>query len=183
MISLKKKTVHVATFQLIAALEIVHAAIGIVGGSPMMSLMQWAGRSNILWGIVRSIPEVQNSLYVGAMLLAWSLSEVIRYPWYAASTLQMCPQWLTWLRYTAFIPLYPIGVIGEMMSAFKALDLLKERGLHSFSMPNFFNMSFDYRGFMICVLCAYPFLWWQLYSTLLRQRAKKLSLSKRNKTD
>jgi hypothetical protein len=40
---------------------------------------------------------------------------MIRYPWYAATLMQDCPNWLTWLRYTAFIPLYPIGVIAEMV--------------------------------------------------------------------
>lgn len=139
-----------------------------------MSLMQWAGRSNILWGIVRSVPEVQESYYVAAMLTAWSLSEVIRYPWYAANTVQSCPFWLTWLRYTAFIPLYPIGVVGEMASAVTALPYIAERKLHCIPMPNPYNISFDYRIFMIGLLCLYPLLWWQLYSTLLRQRSKKL---------
>lgn len=32
-------------------------------------------------------------------------------------------------------------------------------------------------GALQVVLAAYPILWWQLYSTLLRQRAKKLMYS------
>ena len=35
-----------------------------------------------------------------------------RYPWYLCSTLGEPPWWLTWLRYTAFIPLYPAGTLG-----------------------------------------------------------------------
>lgn len=85
-------------FQLASALEIAHAALGLVGGSPLTALMQWAGRSNVLFGVVAAVPEVQNRPAVGAMFLAWALSEVIRYPWYAASLAGACPQWLTWLR-------------------------------------------------------------------------------------
>ena len=60
--------------------------------------MQWAGRSNVLFGVVAAVPEVQNRTAVGAMFLAWALSEVIRYPWYAATLAGACPHWLTWLR-------------------------------------------------------------------------------------
>jgi very-long-chain (3R)-3-hydroxyacyl-CoA dehydratase len=60
--------------------------------------MQWAGRSNVLFGVVAAVPEVQNGAAVGAMFLAWDLSEVVRYPWYAASLTGACPHWLTWLR-------------------------------------------------------------------------------------
>mgnify|MGYP001810528148 CR=1 FL=1 len=85
-------------FQLASALEIVHAALGLVGGSPVTALMQWAGRSNVLFGVVAAVPEVQPGLAVGAMLAAWAASEVVRYPWYAAGVAGACPHWLTWLR-------------------------------------------------------------------------------------
>jgi very-long-chain (3R)-3-hydroxyacyl-CoA dehydratase len=136
-------------FQLLAILEILHAAIGIVGGSPVTSLMQWGGRSNVLFAVVKSVPEVQATPAVGAMLLAWALSEVVRYPWYAAVTAGVCPEWLTWLRYTAFIPLYPVGVVGEMHAMYLALPYIGARKLHSVMLPNPFNFAFDYRIFMI----------------------------------
>jgi very-long-chain (3R)-3-hydroxyacyl-CoA dehydratase len=85
-------------FQLVSGLEILHAALGLVGGSWGAALMQWAGRSNVLFGVVAAEPQVQRSLAVGIMCWAWALSEVIRYPWYAASLAGICPRWLTWLR-------------------------------------------------------------------------------------
>lgn len=163
-------------FQFLAALEIVHSAIGIVGGSPFASLLQWFGRSNVLFAVVRSVPEVQTTVAVGAMLLAWTLSEVIRYPWYATTTADFCPKWLTWLRYTMFIPLYPIGVWGEMMACYLALPYLEERKLHSIYLPNVWNFSFNYAIFTKILLCLYLFLWWQLFSMMLRQRRKKLQI-------
>ena len=66
------------------------------------------------------------------MALAWTLSEIVRYPHYAAMTLVSikqlsqknrndevhnvsteAPKWLEWLRYSCFIPLYPIGLLSE----------------------------------------------------------------------
>jgi hypothetical protein len=89
-------------FQLASALEILHAALGLVGGSPLTALMQWAGRSNVLFGVVAAVPEVQGAASVGIMLWAWALSEVIRYPWYATSLVGACPSWLTWLRWVCW---------------------------------------------------------------------------------
>ncbi|PRW58097.1 hypothetical protein C2E21_2722 [Chlorella sorokiniana] len=164
----------VGCFQLASALEILHAALGLVGGSPLTALMQWAGRSNVLFGVVAAVPEVQNRPAVGAMFLAWALSEIIRYPWYAASLAGACPHWLTWLRYTAFIGLYPVGVLGEMKSVFDALPFIKARGLRSLALPNAANWGFDYHTFLVVLLCLYPFLWFRLYAFLFRQRRKKL---------
>lgn len=176
-------------FQLASALEIVHAAAGLVGGSPVTAAMQWVGRSNVWFGVVAAVPEVQGGLAVGAMILAWALSEVIRYPWYAASLAGACPHWLTWLRcdsgagrggegawdwprhvqrcltctltpthptsachppsrYTAFIPLYPVGVVGEMWAVYSALPLIKQRRLRSVRLPNAANWGFDYHLFL-----------------------------------
>ena len=141
---LNKKT---AFFQLLAALEILHPALGLVGGSPITALMQWGGRSNVFFAIIRHVPVVQTSPAVGATLLAWALSEVIRYPWYAAGG-QEGPPWLTWLRYTAFIPLYPVGVVGEMLAVFYALPYIRQHALHYVIMPNAWNFGFDYSIFM-----------------------------------
>ena len=98
---LPPRPAHAGIFQLASAAEIVHAALGLVGGSPATAAMQWAGRSNVLFGVVAAVPQVQASAAVGAMLLAWALSEVVRYPWYAATTAGICPPWLTWLRRAA----------------------------------------------------------------------------------
>lgn len=53
------------------------------------------------------------------------LRQIIRYPWYAATLVDSCPAWLTWLRYTAFIVLYPIGVVSEVWILVEALPSVK----------------------------------------------------------
>lgn len=55
------------------------------------------------------------------MLLAWSLTEVIRYTYYATSLLGIKIRALDWLRYTTFLPLYPLGAASEAFISFSTL--------------------------------------------------------------
>ena len=49
----------------LALLESLHAALGLVRGSPVMSAVQWAGRSHTLYLILEPFPQVllPHSLY------------------------------------------------------------------------------------------------------------------------
>lgn len=58
------------------------------------------------------------------MLLAWSLTEVIRYSFYALSLLSISAPALNYLRYTTFIPLYPLGAASEAFLSFATLPAL-----------------------------------------------------------
>uniref|UniRef100_A0A0E0L3F7 Very-long-chain (3R)-3-hydroxyacyl-CoA dehydratase n=1 Tax=Oryza punctata TaxID=4537 RepID=A0A0E0L3F7_ORYPU len=155
-----------------AILETIHAAVGLVHTSPLLAFLQWGGRTHFVLAVVRQIPEVQSSHSVFITFMAWSISEVIRYSHYALTTLKVCPAWLTYLRYTAFIPLYPIGVgPGEMWTMYQALPFVKERDLYS----GFFGMfSMSYHSFLVAVLAVYPFLWMKLYLHVFKQRKSKL---------
>ncbi len=56
-----------------------------------------------------------------------------------------------WLcRYTAFVPLYPLGIFGgEMPLIYTSLPYLRDRQLHSLRMPNSFNYAFSYHYFAL----------------------------------
>ena len=159
---------------MISLLEVFHALFGLVRGSPFPALLQWTGRSNVLFNVILPIPTIYAAAPAGAMMLAWCLSEIIRYPWYAAQIKGTCPFWLTWLRYSAFIPLYPIGVLGEILSIYHALPIIRANSMYSVRLPNAWNFGFDYATFMKIVLVLYPGLWWMLYSGLLKTRNRKL---------
>lgn len=58
------------------------------------------------------------------MLFAWSLTEVIRYSFYALSLLSISAPILNYLRYTTFIPLYPLGASSEAFLSFATLPAL-----------------------------------------------------------
>ncbi|XP_078179574.1 protein-tyrosine phosphatase-like, PTPLA [Carex rostrata] len=162
----------VCLLQAVSFLETIHAVVGLVPASFLLTLMQWGGRTHFLFAIVRQIPEVQSLPSVFITFTAWSLSEVIRYSHYALSILKVCPSWLTYFRYTAFIFLYPIGIgPGEMWLMYQALSYVKERSLYS----DFFDkFAFSYYSFLVAVLVCYPFLWLKLYLHLFKQRRSKL---------
>jgi hypothetical protein len=58
------------------------------------------------------------------MLLAWSVTEVIRYPFYVVSLLGKDIYALNWLRYTLFLVLYPLGAGSEAFLSFSTLPPL-----------------------------------------------------------
>ncbi|XP_008788077.1 very-long-chain (3R)-3-hydroxyacyl-CoA dehydratase 2 [Phoenix dactylifera] len=169
----------ICLLQTISFLEVIHAAVGLVSSGAVLALMQWGGRTHFLLAIVRQIPEVQNLPSVFITFMAWSITEVIRYSHYALSCTGTCPLWLTYLRYTAFILLYPIGVApGEMWLMYQALPFIKERDLYA----NFFNrLSISYYSFILAVLVCYPVLWLKLYLHLFKQRRSKLGKHQRKK--
>ena len=59
------------------------------------------------------------------MLLAWSLTEVIRYSYYFFSLLSIKLPILDWLRYSTFYALYPLGASSEAFIAYSTLPSLE----------------------------------------------------------
>ncbi|OWZ72921.1 hypothetical protein AYX14_01664 [Cryptococcus neoformans] len=84
-----------------------------------------ASRLWTVWGVVEAAPEITHGhpLFT-TMLLAWSLTEVIRYSFYALSLLSVPAPFLNYLRYTTFIPLYPLGASSEAFLSFATLPAL-----------------------------------------------------------
>jgi len=70
--------------------------------------------------------------WVSLLLLAWSTIELVRYPFYLLSDHHCCPSPLTWLRYSAFMPLYPVGIIGEVALILLSLPEIKAWGNQPF---------------------------------------------------
>lgn len=62
---------------------------------------------------------------------------------------------LTICRYNLFIILYPLGVIGELMTIYAALPFVRRSGMYSMRLPNKYNVSFDYYYCLIIVMLSY----------------------------
>lgn len=110
------QTVNVAT-------ELTHAATGLVP-SPILALLpQFFARCVIAWGISYHVPESAGnySLCYAAFVVAWSVTEVFRYSFYAGKQLGHVPYWLLWMRYLTFIVLYPCGLATEPVVVFQTL--------------------------------------------------------------
>lgn len=160
-------------FQTGALLEIVHAASGLVRAPAATTALQVGSRLMLVWGVADAVGAVRANLSFVTMVLAWSLTEIPRYFYFtvvaASSTV---PYWVTFLRYSTFLPLYPMGASSEWFTLYAALPHIKSDGLFSVSLPNRFNFAFDYYTYCIFILAMYipglPYM----YSHMLRQRRK-----------
>ncbi len=83
--------------------------------------MQVASRLFLMWAICWPFPDLNSSVFYSSMLSAWSLTEVIRYSSYALKQIDAVPGFLNWLRYSAFLVLYPIGISSEVAMTLQAL--------------------------------------------------------------
>lgn len=108
----------------------------------------------------------------------WSFAEIIRYGHYLYANFGRLPRVLLWIRYSAFIVLYPVGVFSEMMTLRDAYEKIYQccPRVFSFEMPNEYNFSFDYLYFIWLVIVpgyviGFPFL----YGYMLQQRKRRLT--------
>ncbi|HXH17565.1 MAG TPA: protein tyrosine phosphatase-like domain-containing protein [Chitinophagales bacterium] len=148
-----------------AVLEIVHAARGWVSSPVFTTFIQVFSRLFVLVFInllsQSELIRVFGITGVTLVTLAWGITEMVRYSYYFVSLLNKQIQWLTFLRYTLFIGLYPMGVSGEWMillSAMKANDW-------SLNAMNIF---------LGIVLLSYLPFFPKLYMYMWRQRKKKV---------
>lgn len=68
-----------------------------------------------LFGPIGNIIPVYGKVGVLLISFAWSITELVRYSLYYLTLFNMQPRWLLWMRYSFFIVLYPLGVIGEWL--------------------------------------------------------------------
>ncbi|GMR34149.1 hypothetical protein PMAYCL1PPCAC_04344, partial [Pristionchus mayeri] len=162
-------------FQTAAVLEIAHCALGLVRSPIFTTLMQVFSRVAVLWLVLHPVKESRDSIGVPMLLIAWSVTEVIRYSFYALNIFKCVPQILIWLRYTLFIILYPMGASGELFVVFRSLPFVKERNLFSFDMPNPLNMSFSFYWFLVIFMLNYIPGFPKMYFYMFGQRKKVLS--------
>jgi very-long-chain (3R)-3-hydroxyacyl-CoA dehydratase len=109
----------------LAIFEILNAVIGIAGANWMLTTMQVFSRFLIVALLIwipneRLIELSSNSMVTGFMLIAiaWSITEVVRALYYLTEITKKPLQVITFSRYTFFIALYPIGVLGEFLVMF-----------------------------------------------------------------
>ncbi|KAM4054591.1 protein tyrosine phosphatase-like protein, PTPLA domain-containing protein [Hirsutella rhossiliensis] len=108
--------------QTMAAMEILHSTLGVVRAPLFTTLMQVSSRFLLVWAIVDSFPFLAFSPVYSSMLVAWSVTEVIRYSYFALSLSGWQPAALTWLRYNTFFVLYPVGILSECSLIYMAAD-------------------------------------------------------------
>lgn len=96
-----------------ALLEVLHSLFGVVRAPLQSTVMQVASRILLVWGIGEHFPEAAQHWAYATMLVAWSVTEVIRYSYFALNLSASPPYFLSWLRYNTFFVLYPMGISSE----------------------------------------------------------------------
>eukprot|EP01083_Nonionella_stella_P025086 69099_1 len=160
--------------QTLALLEIAHSLFGIVRSPLITTILQVASRLAIVWGVCFPAPVATQQIGYATMLLSWSVTEVIRYPFYALNLFSKVPGFLKYLRYSMFIVLYPTGILSEMSCIYYAFYYVKSTSKWSFPMPNALNFGWEYHIVIAVASLSYLYGAPLLYSYMCRQRKKVL---------
>ena len=107
--------------QSLAVLEVVHVAIGIVKSNLVLTTVQVILSLLNVWLVSVKYAASAYWTFYATLVLAWSLSEVARYPFYVNQLLNTPSFMALWARYSFFIVLYPIGVMSEVMLIWNSL--------------------------------------------------------------
>jgi len=159
-----------ALVQSFAALEIIHSLTGLVKSPIVTTLIQVFSRLFLVWGITERFDATRTNPLYASMVLAWSLTEVIRYAFYAITLLNKQPPFLLYLRYTTFYILYPLGASSEAFLIYATLPNSRPGKPTAESLIYGTWFIPDYiRGLMFI-------LWWPglflMFSHMVKQRAK-----------
>ncbi|CAG9117105.1 unnamed protein product [Plutella xylostella] len=134
--------------QLMMYLEVMHPLFGYTRGSALVPFLQVSGRSFVLFAMIEAEPRMQAKPVVFYLFLVWSMIEIVRYPYYISQLYKKEIGLLTWLRYTIWIPLYPIGIVCESTVILRNIPYFEETGKFTTSLPNEWNFAFHMPTFM-----------------------------------
>jgi hypothetical protein len=149
----------------LAVLEIAHIIFKLVKSPLASTIAQVFSRLLVLVLIdYFRYQQIQHQALERGILvvsLAWGITELVRYSFYATQLLNSQPRALLWMRYTFFIVLYPVGVFGEWLII---------------ATPIFISgMVFNpYNVAMAFVLLSYVYYFPVLYKYMWKQRKAKL---------
>lgn len=134
--------------QILAAIEVLNAAFGVVRTGVIPVLIQVVGRNFVLFIIFGSLEEMHNQPVVFFVFYVWSAIEIVRYPFYMLGCFNAEWKTLTWLRYTIWIPLYPLGVIAEAVAVIQSIPIFDKTKLFTIPLPKVIGTSVSFSYFL-----------------------------------
>lgn len=157
--------IALAVAQGLAVFEVMNTVLRIAGSNFLLTGLQVASRLLVMALLVIMAPDCpcDGSEQYGypLILLAWTLTEVVRALNYLSDLLNLGLKMVAWLRYSMFIVLYPLGVTGEFLIMY---GFWKWRGEH-----------IDLIALTLaCIALSYVIFFPKLYGHMLAQRRKKL---------
>ncbi|XP_044019235.1 very-long-chain (3R)-3-hydroxyacyl-CoA dehydratase 3 isoform X2 [Aphidius gifuensis] len=142
--------------QILQFLEVMHPMFGYTKGNAFIALLQTSGRAFILFCMIECEPRMQTKPVVFYVFYVWALVEIFRYPYYITQVLNVDIPLLTWLRYTVWIPLYPLGFLFEGIIVLRNIPYFDETNKFTVALPNSWNFAFHFPTFMrlyLLILC------------------------------
>nr|XP_020475013.1 very-long-chain (3R)-3-hydroxyacyl-CoA dehydratase 3 isoform X1 [Monopterus albus] len=165
--------------QVLAAVEVLNAAFGVVRSGVVPAVIQVVGRNFILFIIFGSVEEMHNKPVVFFVFYLWSAIEIFRYPFYMLACFNTEWKTLTWLRYTIWIPLYPLGTLAEAVAVIQSIPIFDETKLFSIPLPKAIGTSVSFSYILhIYLLLMFLGLFINLRH-LYKQRKKRFRTKKR----
>ncbi|XP_030621776.1 very-long-chain (3R)-3-hydroxyacyl-CoA dehydratase [Chanos chanos] len=165
--------------QFLAVIEVVNPALGLVKTGVMPALIQVVGRNFILFVILGSLEEMQNKPVVFFVFYLWSAIEIFRYPFYMLTCIDTEWKILTWLRYTIWIPLYPLGVMAEAVAVIQSIPIFDETKVLSIPLPKALGASLSF-SYVLQLYLVLMFLGLFLnFRHLYKQRRRRFRTKKR----
>uniref|UniRef100_V5HPA3 Very-long-chain (3R)-3-hydroxyacyl-CoA dehydratase n=1 Tax=Ixodes ricinus TaxID=34613 RepID=V5HPA3_IXORI len=160
---------------LLQGLEILHPLLGYTGGSALHPFVLVGGRMLMVFVMIDAEPRMHTKPAVFALFGTYALVELFRYPYYMLRTYNKSIGFITWLRYTVWIPLLPLGFLCEGTIILRNIPYFEETGRFSVALPNAFNFSFHLPSFLRLYLLIgiFPTLAFMM-SHMYRQRKKML---------
>jgi len=122
----------------------MHPLFGYTKSSMLVSLLQTGGRAFVLFFMIDAETRMQTKPVVFYLFLIWSSVEIIRYPYYITQLLNIEISFLTWLRYTIWIPLYPLGFVCEGIIMLRNIPYFEETQKFTVSLPNNYNFALHF---------------------------------------
>ncbi|EKD14866.1 uncharacterized protein L3040_003917 [Drepanopeziza brunnea f. sp. 'multigermtubi'] len=135
---------------------------GLVRAPLIPTFIQTVAKNLVLWTIVAPFPAVALSPAYTVMLVMWSSGEVIRYGYFALMLSGRRPGFLVWLRYSAFVGIYPVGIAAEMWLVWRAIGEPASKWVTGIMYGELLGLYLPGSYY--------------LYSYMLRQRSKTLRL-------
>ncbi|XP_073424973.1 very-long-chain (3R)-3-hydroxyacyl-CoA dehydratase 3 [Dendrobates tinctorius] len=160
--------------QTLAVLEIINPLIGLVKTGIVPALIQVMGRNFILFIVLGQLDEMQSNGVVFFVFYVWSIIEIFRYPFYMLACIDVHWKLLTWIRYTIWIPLYPLGVLSEAVCVLLSMPIFTETGIFGLHLPSPLNVNISFSIFLSIYLLILVLGLVINFRHLLKQRRKRL---------
>uniref|UniRef100_A0A6Q2XVB1 Very-long-chain (3R)-3-hydroxyacyl-CoA dehydratase n=1 Tax=Esox lucius TaxID=8010 RepID=A0A6Q2XVB1_ESOLU len=165
--------------QMMAAAEVINPLLGLVKTGVFPAMIQVVGRNVILFVVFGSLQDMQNKAVVFFVFYLWSSIEIFRYPFYMLACIDTEWKLLTWVRYTIWIPLYPLGTLAEAVAVIQSMPVFDETRLYSVPLPQVLGSSFSF-SYTLKLYLALMFLGLFInFRHLFRQRRRRFRSRKR----